>query len=283
MEQENYSKMDLRFGDLVIRRNEIEFKGKGKGTAFRNGQSIDVPAVGTCSFRVTPGRLVSVLTEALMTIREDRRGGKQEQDMAGTDEIDEETENAEREDKPEIQPADAESEQKKGDGGRIRPYRASFRGKDGASFLIGSVARRRMVRLSVAEIREGTVIRRSSGLLPPAATLAVMDAAGKIMRNVEQHISPIQGLASLYYKEGKISFIEKEGEVTALEDWQKRELRFILTTRLIVGESFPIRFRAGRVRIIEGDGQILFGFGRLEAAMSYENLGILWVLCGGNN
>ena len=238
MEKEIRNKIQLSFGDLAIRKNEIWFNGRGRGTAFRDGQSIDVPAAGPCLFKVTPGRLIGVLTEALMK-------------------KDEETE-------------------------ENRPYRTSFRGRDGVSFLIGSVPKRKAVRLSVAKLEDRNVTRRSSGLLWPAVTLVIMDAAGKILRNTRQHIIPIQGIASLYCKDGKMTFIEKEGGALELEDYQKRELRFLLTARLI--HDFPIRFQAGPVRITEDPEKgILFRFGRYgEAVMPNDNIGIIWALSGEN-
>ena len=54
-----------------------------------------------CLFKVTPGRLISTLVEALM-----KKDGETEED---------------------------------------RPYRVSFKGRDGVSFLIGSVPRRKAV------------------------------------------------------------------------------------------------------------------------------------------
>ena len=48
MEREMHNKIQLSFGELAIRKNEIWFNGRGRGTAFRDGQSIDVPAMGPC-------------------------------------------------------------------------------------------------------------------------------------------------------------------------------------------------------------------------------------------
>jgi hypothetical protein len=128
-------------------------------------------------------------------------------------------------------------------------------------------------------LKDGNIIQRSSGVIPPARVLVLMDAAGRILR-AGKFLRSLQ-ISALFYENGNLSFMDGIQE-TRLEEHQKKELRFILTARML-GEDLPV-FRAGRIRLRETEpGTFIFGFGRNEKAISLEDVGILWAVCAGEN
>jgi len=256
--------IDLRFGNLTISSYEVRFTGKQNGNVMIDGERVEVPAIEECSFRVTPDRLIGVLTEMLLNLTEDQN--QQEKPDEAVQE-------------KETQIEKTQQSENDNDNNKNKRFRIVFRGQNGTSLLLAPLRNRKLIRFSAAKVEEKKIVQASTGLLSPARILTIMTAAGKVLCAKEQYVTPIQGLASLLYNKGIVSFMGKGGEVTMLDEWQKEELMFALTVRFVAGKSHPVSFRAGRVRIMENEKEFIFGFGRNETNISASDLGIIWAVC----
>jgi len=234
-------KVDLRFADIFVNKTEIRVIGKRKDKVFNGEASVEVPAAEQCTFRITPARLISVISAALFA-----------------------SENG------------------------TQPYRMGLKGEDGASLIISSGRRKGTVKLSVAQVKDRVVLRRSSGIINPFTTAVLLDAAAELLRQEKRHLIPLGGVATVVWHNGSevIHFMDAEGDESELDESWKKRLHYSLTARLLMGKDAPVRFRAGKIRIVEQEDGIIFSFKKfrsfLEARLSPENVGLMWAITGGS-
>ena len=257
------SYVDLRFGDLVILNNEITFKGNKGGNISKDGERIEKPPVEECNFRISPDKFLGMLTRMLLSLTKNNNseGEKEENNSA-------------------VEKQKAEEEIHETNDNQTRPERVVLRGRNGSSLIITPLTKRKLARFSVAKFENKEIAQITYGLVRPAGILTLMNATGKILCATDPYVNPIQGIASLFYTKGTVSFISKTGESSALDEWQKKELMFALTARFLAGEKYPLNFRVGLVSLLESeDGDFIFGFRKNEAIISPEDLGIIWSVC----
>ena len=243
-----------------------------KGSSLRvNGELRELsPASG--EFRIAPDRFIELVGEALMAFSkvEPRTDG-------GTTDMEAEVK----------APADTEASEKtteeteggmEGDGasqgkGTEGVFRRVLVGRpEGTTFqILGGIFRRPAVRFSVARKEEGEIRERTAGTISAERALVLMDMAGAILKK-GRYMRPLS-VAALFCEAGRVVFMFGNRE-TGLTEWQQRELKYILSLRFL-GDTRPIRFRAGRFSLVEEDGRFTLRFGRNRHEISPGDLAVI--------
>jgi len=274
-------RFDLGFGILTFKPREFEFEGR-RGSRIQNGNGEKEVGAASGRFHIRMDKFISILGEiyhASFINREVKRDEKKSSNESDGDT----TGNEIAREADETARTEETSQNEK-----IQRLRRRIRGevlKNGDTTLsvLCTISPRMQgfpgVRFTVVQSRidrngNREVTGRTTGVITSFRLMALLDFIGERLRRGSFNY-PLGAAASLRVSSEKVTF-ESGILQTVLEDWQEKELKYLLAGKFFTPDKIKVSFRAGKMRLEENEDGIVIIFGGTRSIIRTGDLFLLW-------